>query len=124
MAIYDTMQHVKPDINTICVGMAASMGAVLLSGGAKGKRFALPNSRVIIHQVLGGAQGQASDIEIHAKEILKWKSKLNELLAHHSGQKLEKIEKDTDRDFFMEAPEAKDYGIIDQVITNKTLVAK
>ena len=124
MAIYDTMQHVKPDINTICVGMAASMGAVLLSGGAKGKRFALPNSRVMIHQVLGGAQGQASDIEIHAKEILKWKSKLNELLAHHSGQKLEKIEKDTDRDFFMEAPEAKDYGIIDQVITNKTLVAK
>ena len=124
MAIYDTMQHIKPDVATICVGMAASMGAVLLAGGAKGKRSALPNSRVMIHQVLGGAQGQASDIEIHAKEILKWKSKLNELLAHHTGQKLEKIEKDTDRDFFMEAPDAKEYGLIDHVVEHKTLATK
>lgn len=116
MAIYDTMQHIKPDISTICVGMAASMGALLLAGGAKGKRYALPNSRVLIHQVLGGAQGQASDIEIHAKEILKWKSKLNEILAKHSGQDLKKVEKDTDRDFFMEAGEAKAYGIIDKVL--------
>lgn len=124
MAIYDTMQHIRPDVSTICVGMAASMGAVLLAGGAKGKRFALPNSRVMIHQVLGGASGQASDIEIHAKEILKWKSKLNELLARHSGQKIDRIEKDTDRDFFMEAPEAKDYGLIDEVIEHKSLVTK
>lgn len=116
MAIYDTMQHIKPDVSTICVGMAASMGAVLLAGGTKGKRYALPNSRVMIHQVLGGAQGQASDIEIHAKEILKWKGKLNELLAKHSGQELKKIEKDTDRDFFMEAKEAKEYGLIDKVL--------
>lgn len=116
MAVYDTMQHVKPDVSTICVGIAASMGALLLAGGAKGKRYALPNSRVMIHQVLGGAQGQASDIEIHAKEILRWKSKLNDILAKHTGQKLDKIEKDTDRDFFMEAKEAKDYGLIDKVI--------
>ena len=116
MAIYDTMQYVKPDVSTICVGIAASMGALLLAGGAKGKRYALPNSRVMIHQVLGGAQGQASDIEIHAKEILRWKSKLNEILAKHTGQKLDKIEKDTDRDFFMEAKEAKEYGIIDKVL--------
>lgn len=116
MAIYDTMQHIKPDVSTICVGLAASMGALLLAGGTKGKRYALPNSRVMIHQVLGGAQGQASDIEIHAREILRWKGKLNEILAKHTGQKLEKIEKDTDRDFFMEAKEAKDYGIIDKVL--------
>jgi ATP-dependent Clp protease protease subunit len=116
MAVYDTMQHVKPDVSTICVGIAASMGALLLAGGAKGKRYALPNSRVMIHQVLGGAQGQASDIEIHAREILRWKGKLNEILAKHTGQKLEKIEKDTDRDFFMEAKEAKEYGIIDKVL--------
>ncbi|MEZ4210321.1 MAG: ATP-dependent Clp endopeptidase proteolytic subunit ClpP [Patescibacteria group bacterium] len=115
MAIYDTMQHIKPDVVTICVGMAASMGAVLLAGGAKGKRHALPNSRVMIHQVLGGAQGQASDIEIHAKEILRWKSKLNEVLAKHTKQKLEKIERDTDRDNFMDASEAKAYGLIDEV---------
>lgn len=115
MAIYDTMQHIKPDVSTICVGMAASMGAVLLAGGQEGKRFALPNSRVMIHQVLGGAQGQASDIEIHAKEILKWKRMLNELLARHTGQKLEKIEKDTDRDYFMEAEEARNYGLVDEV---------
>ena len=121
MAIYDTMQHIKPDISTICVGIAASMGALLLAGGAKGKRYALPNSRVMIHQVLGGAQGQASDIEIHAKEILKWKSKLNEILAKHTAQPMEKIEKDTDRDFFMEAPEAKQYGIVDEVLESKIL---
>ncbi|KKW25642.1 MAG: ATP-dependent Clp protease proteolytic subunit [candidate division Kazan bacterium GW2011_GWC1_52_13] len=124
MAIYDTMQHIKPDINTICVGMAASMGAVLLAGGSHGKRFALPNSRVMIHQVLGGAQGQASDIEIHAKEILKWKSKLNEILAKHTGQELAKIEKDTDRDFFMEAMDAKSYGLVDAVLESTPLVKK
>lgn len=124
MAIYDTMQHIKPDINTICVGMAASMGAVLLAGGTKGKRFALPNSRVMIHQVLGGAQGQASDIEIHAKEILKWKSKLNEVLARHTGQELAKIERDTDRDFFMEAGEAQNYGLVDEVMESKVLAKK
>lgn len=117
MAIYDTMQYIKPDVSTICVGIAASMGAVLLSGGAKHKRFALPNSRVMIHQVLGGAQGQASDVEIHAKEILKWKRKLNEIIAKHTGQKVDKVEKDTDRDFFMESDEAKKYGLIDDVIS-------
>lgn len=116
MAIYDTMQFIKPDVSTICVGMAASMGAVLLSGGAKGKRYALPNSRVMIHQVLGGAQGQASDVEIHAKEILRWKKRLNEVLSKHTKQKLEKIERDTDRDNFMEAEEAKAYGLIDEVL--------
>lgn len=116
MAIYDTMQFIKPDVSTICVGMAASMGAVLLSGGAKGKRFALPNSRILIHQVLGGAQGQASDVEIHAREVLKWKKKINEVLAKNTGQKFEKIEKDTDRDNYMEAEEAKKYGLIDAVI--------
>jgi ATP-dependent Clp protease protease subunit len=116
MAIYDTMQFVKPDVSTICVGMAASMGAVLLAGGAKGKRYALPNSRVMIHQVLGGASGQASDIEIHAKEILRWKQKLNEILAKHTKQKLDKVHKDTDRDFFMEAEEARNYGLIDEVL--------
>lgn len=116
MAIYDTMQFIKPDVSTICVGMAASMGAVLLAGGAKGKRYALPNSRVMIHQVLGGAQGQASDIEIHAKEILRWKKKLNEILSKHTKQKLDKIERDTDRDYFMESEEAKSYGLIDEVL--------
>jgi len=117
MAIYDTMQFIKPDVSTICIGIAASMGAVLLAGGAKNKRFALPNSRVMIHQVLGGAQGQASDVEIHAREILKWKKKLNEILAKHTGQKFDKVEKDTDRDFFMESEEAKKYGLIDEVIS-------
>lgn len=116
MAIYDTMQFVKPDVSTICLGMAASMGAVLLAGGAKGKRYALPNSRVMIHQVLGGASGQASDIEIHAKEILRWKQKLNEILSKHTKQKLDKVHKDTDRDFFMEAEEARNYGLIDEVL--------
>ena len=117
MAIYDTMQFIKPDVSTICVGMAASMGAILLSGGAKGKRFSLPNSRIMIHQPLGGASGQATDIEIHAKEILKWKKKINELLSKNTGQKIDKVEKDTDRDNYMEAEEAKKYGFIDAVIS-------
>ncbi len=116
MAIYDTMQYIKPDVATICIGQAASMGAVLLSAGAKGKRYALPNSRVMIHQVLGGAQGQASDIEIHAKEILYIKDKLNELLAKNTGQTKAKIEKDTDRDNFMSAKDAKAYGLVDKII--------
>lgn len=116
LAIYDTMNYIKPDVSTICMGMAASMGAVLLAGGAKGKRHALPHSRVMIHQVMGGAQGQASDIEIHAREVLRTKQLLNEILAGHTGQDLKKVEKDTDRDYFMSADEAKDYGIIDSVI--------
>ncbi|RQV96425.1 ATP-dependent Clp endopeptidase proteolytic subunit ClpP [bacterium] len=116
MAIYDTMQHVKPDIATICIGQAASMGAFLLAAGAKGKRSALPNARVMIHQPAGGAQGQASDIQIMATEILKIRSKLNDLLAYHTGQPLEKIEKDTDRNFFMSAEESKEYGLVDEII--------
>ncbi|MEW9031882.1 MAG: ATP-dependent Clp endopeptidase proteolytic subunit ClpP, partial [Planifilum fimeticola] len=116
MAIYDTMQHVKPDVQTICVGLAASMGAFLLSAGARGKRFALPNSEVMIHQPLGGAEGQASDIEIRAKRILRMRDRLNKLLSEHTGQPLEKIEKDTDRDYFMSAEEAKEYGIIDKIL--------
>lgn len=121
MAIYDTMQQVRPDVVTICYGLAASMGAFLLAGGAAGKRMSLASSRIMIHQPLGGAQGQAVDIEIQAKEILYHKRKLNELLAHHTGQPLEKIEIDTDRDFFMSAVEAKDYGLIDQVIIRQNL---
>lgn len=117
MAIYDTMQFIKPDVSTICVGMAASMGAFLLAGGAKGKRYALPNSEVMIHQPSGGAEGQATDIEISAKRILKMRANLNEIMAKNTGQKLSQIEKDVERDFFMEAPEAKKYGIIDAVIT-------
>lgn len=117
MAIYDTMQFIKPDVTTICVGMAASMGAVLLAGGAKGKRFALPNSRMMIHQVLGGAEGQASDVEIRTRELLRMKKMLNELLSKHTGQKLAKVEADADRDYFMTADEAKKYGLIDEVIT-------
>lgn len=116
MAIYDTMQQVAPDIVTICFGLAASMGAFLLSGGTKGKRVSLPNSRIMIHQPLGGAQGQAIDIEIQAKEILYHKAKLNELLAEHTGQPLDRIEADTERDFFMSADEAQDYGLIDRVL--------
>lgn len=116
MAIYDTMQYIKPDVSTICVGLAASMGAFLLAAGAKGKRFALPNSEVMIHQPLGGAYGQASDIAIQAKRILRMREKLNKILAERTGQPLERIEKDTDRDFFMSAEEAKAYGIIDDVI--------
>ena len=119
MSIYDTMQFVKPDVSTMCVGQAASMGAFLLAAGVKGKRYALPNSRIMIHQPLGGFQGQASDIEIHAREILKIKGRLNELLAHHTGQPLERLEKDTDRDNFMGAEDAKAYGIVDQVLSSR-----
>ena len=121
MAIYDTMQQVRCDVVTICFGLAASMGAFLLSGGTKGKRMSLPSSRIMIHQPLGGAQGQAVDIEIQAKEILYHKRKLNELLAEHTGQLFERIEADTERDFFMSAQEAKDYGLIDKVITRQNL---
>ncbi|MFZ5755816.1 MAG: ATP-dependent Clp endopeptidase proteolytic subunit ClpP [Pseudomonadota bacterium] len=119
MAIYDTMQFIKPDVATMCVGQAASMGALLLTAGAKGKRFALPNSRIMIHQPLGGFQGQASDIAIHAQEILKIKDKLNEVLAHHSGQPLDRVTRDTDRDNFMGAEEARAYGLIDQVLAKR-----
>lgn len=119
MAIYDTMRFIKPDVSTICVGQAASMGAFLLSAGTKGKRFALTHSRVMIHQPLGGFQGQASDIAIHAKEILKIKGQLNQLLADHTGQPIENIERDTDRDNFMAADEAQSYGLIDQVLTKR-----
>ena len=117
MAIYDTMQYVKSDVSTICVGMAASMGAVLLSAGAAGKRFSLPNSEVMIHQVMGGAEGQASDIKIRSEHILKTRDKLNKILVKHTGQKLPKIEQDTDRDYYMSAEEAKKYGIIDKIMT-------
>lgn len=120
MAIYDTMNFIKPDVSTVCVGQAASMGAFLLSGGAKGKRFCLPNSRVMIHQPLGGFQGQASDFEIHAKEILSIKEKLNRLMAKHTGQDYETIARDTDRDNFLSATEAKEYGLIDEVLTNRS----
>jgi ATP-dependent Clp protease protease subunit len=120
LAIYDTMQHVKPDVSTICVGMAASMGAVILAAGTKGKRFALPNSQILLHQVMGGAEGQATEIEITAKQILKMKEKLTQILARHTGQTLAKIEKDTDRDFYMSTQEAKDYGVIDAIIKTKT----
>jgi len=116
LAIYDTMQHIKPNVATTCIGQAASAAAVLLAAGEKGKRFSLPNARIMIQQVMGGAEGQATDIEIHAKEILRVKNKINEILSLHTGQAMEKIEKDTDRDYFMSADEAKKYGIIDQVI--------
>lgn len=119
MAIYDTMQYVKPDISTICVGMAASMGAFLLSAGAKGKRFALPNAEIMIHQPLGGINGQAEDIRIHAEWIIKTREKLNVILSQNTGQPLATIEKDTDRDNFMSAPEAADYGLVDKVITSR-----
>lgn len=118
LAIYDTMQYVKPLIATYCIGQAASMGALLLSAGAKGKRFALPHSRIMLHQPMGGFHGQATDIEIHAREILKMKDTLNTILADHTGQPLEKIQTDTDRDFFMSGAEAKEYGIVDEVITS------
>ncbi|MCF2970277.1 ATP-dependent Clp endopeptidase proteolytic subunit ClpP [Synechococcus sp. Nb3U1] len=119
MAIYDTMQHIQPDVSTICIGLAASMGAFLLAGGTKGKRIALPHARIMIHQPLGGAQGPATDIEIQAKEILYIKQSLNSLLAHHTGQPLERIERDTDRDNFMTPEQAKEYGLIDQVISKR-----
>ena len=119
MSIFDTMNFIKPDVSTLCMGMAASMGAFLLAAGTKGKRFALPNSRVMIHQPLGGAQGQATDIEIHAREILRLRADLNKVLAERTGQPLEKIERDTERDYFMAAQEAADYGLIDKVISQR-----
>ncbi|MFZ9433196.1 MAG: ATP-dependent Clp endopeptidase proteolytic subunit ClpP [Burkholderiaceae bacterium] len=119
MSIFDTMNFIKPDVSTLCMGMAASMGAFLLSAGAKGKRFALPNSKVMIHQPLGGTQGQATDIEIHAREILKTREQLNKILAERTGQPLEKIQADTERDYYMSANEAKDYGLVDQVIDKR-----
>ena len=119
MAVYDTMQYIKPDIATVCIGQAASMGAVLLTAGAKGKRYSLPNSRILIHQPMGGFQGQASDIEIQAKEILRMKDTLNEILVSHTGKDLDQIQLDTDRDFFMTGKEAKEYGLIDHVIINR-----
>ncbi len=119
LAIYDTMQFIKPKVSTMCIGMAASMGAVLLAGGAEGKRYALPHSRVMIHQPLGGYQGQATDIEIHAKEIIKIREKLNQILANHSGQNMETISADTERDNFMSAEEAAQYGLIDQVLDRR-----
>ena len=121
MSIYDTMQFIKPDVSTLCMGQACSMGAFLLTAGAKGKRFALPNSRVMIHQPMGGFQGQASDIAIHAKEILALRAKLNEIMAHHTGQPIDRIERDTDRDNFLSAQEAADYGLIDKVVANREL---
>lgn len=122
MAIYDTMQFIKPDVSTICVGLAASGGAMILLSGQKGKRYALPHSRIMIHQPLGGAQGQVSDIEIVAREYSKTKQKLNELIAKHTGQKLDKVSKDTDRDYYMDSSEAKTYGIVDQIITKAVAV--
>lgn len=124
LAIYDTMQFVKPDVSTLCVGQAASMGALLLAAGAKGKRFCLPNSRVMIHQPMGGFQGQASDIEIHAKEILFLKGKLNEIMAKHTGQKIETVEKDTDRDNFLSADQAVRYGLVDKLLLSRSDSAK
>jgi len=119
MAIYDTMQYVKSDVSTICIGLAASMGAVLLSAGSKGKRYILPNSEVMLHQVMGGARGQAVDIAIAAKQIIKTKDRLNQILAKHTGQEMKQVEKDADRDFFMSAEEAKAYGVVDKIIKNK-----
>ena len=119
MAVYDTMQYIKPDVTTVCIGQAASMGALLLTAGAKGKRYSLPNSRIMIHQPMGGFQGQASDIEIQAREILRMKETLNEILKIHTGKNMKQIQKDTDRDYFMSGPEAKAYGIIDHVIRNR-----
>ncbi len=116
LAIYDTMQYIKPDVSTICVGLAASMGAVLLAGGAKGKRFSLPNSEILIHQVMGGAEGQAIDIKIRAERIIRVRDRLNQILATHTNQPLEKIEKDTDRDYFLTASEAVEYGLVDKII--------
>lgn len=119
LAVYDTMQYIKPDIATVCIGQASSMGAVLLAAGAESKRYALPNARIMIHQPLGGSQGQASDIAIQAKEILRIRDKLNDIIVQHTGQPLEKIQKDTDRDFFMSGSEAKEYGLIDNVMVNR-----
>ena len=123
LAIYDTIQYVKPQVSTICMGQAASMGALLLAAGAPGKRLSLPHARIMIHQPSGGFGGQASDIELHAKEIMRLKAKLNEILMKHTGQAIERIEKDTDRDYFMGAGEAKEYGIIDEVVVKKPAAA-
>lgn len=120
MAIYDTMQFIKPDVSTMCIGQAASMGSLLLTGGAAGKRYCLPHSRVMIHQPLGGFQGQASDFDIHAREILTIREKLNKILSHHTGQDMEKIQADTDRDNFLSAQESVEYGLIDKVLSNRT----
>ncbi len=122
LAIYDTMQYVKPDVSTICIGQAASMGALLLSGGAPGKRYSLPNSRILIHQPLGGAQGQATDIDIQAREILRIREELAQILSRHTGQPLERVHKDTERDFFMSGQQAQEYGIIDKVIEKKSMI--
>ena len=119
LAVYDTMQYIKPDITTVCIGQAASMGAVLLTAGTAGKRYSLPNSRILIHQPMGGFQGQASDIEIQAREILRMKDTLNQILVHHTGRSMDKIQNDTDRDYFMSGSEAKEYGLIDHVIANR-----
>jgi ATP-dependent Clp protease protease subunit len=119
LAVYDTMQFIKPDVSTICVGSAMSMGALLLAGGAKGKRFALPNARILIHQLMGGYEGQATDIEIHAKEVINLRQRLDEILADHTGQPFEKVRQDTERDYFMTASEGKEYGIIDDVIAHR-----
>ncbi len=121
MAIYDTMQYIKPDVVTICIGQGASMAALLLAAGAKGKRYALPNARILIHQPIGGAQGQATDIDIHAREILKLRDRLNQLLSYHTGQDIEKIKRDTERDYFMDSQEALEYGIIDKIITKREI---
>ena len=123
LAVYDAMQHIQPDVSTICVGLAASAAAVLLAAGAKGKRYALPNAEVLIHQVMGGTEGQAVEIKIEAEHILRVKNRLNEILAHHTGQPIEKIERDTDRNFYMDAEEAKHYGIIDDIIRNRNVVS-
>ncbi len=119
LAIYDTMQFIKPDVSTICVGIGMSMGAIILAGGAPGKRFALPNAKILIHQLLGGFEGQAADIEIHAREVIQVRQRLDEILAQHTGQTVEKVSHDTDRDYFMTAQEAKEYGIIDDVISHR-----
>ena len=124
LAIYDTMQHIKPDVATLCVGVAASGAAILLAGGAKGKRYALPNSEIMIHQVLGGTEGQASDIAIDAKHIVHVKEKISKILAHHTGQPLSQIERDSDRNFYMDADEAKKYGIIDEIVKSKNTLGK
>ncbi len=124
LAIYDTMQYIKPDVATMCIGQAASMAAVLLSAGTKGKRYALPHSRVMLHQVLGGVQGQAADIEIHAKEILRIRQEINEILARHTGQPIERIARDTERDFFLKAKDALEYGVVDSIITKREEAAK
>ncbi len=119
LAIYDTMQYIKPDVSTLCIGQAASMGALLLAAGSPGKRYSLPSSRILIHQPMGGFQGQATDIDIHAREILRLRQRLNEILHHHTGQPMEKIQADTERDYFMSGREAKDYGLVDEVIVKR-----